>query len=118
MTERLRRSTAPSERRGSEERHRDIERALVERCKEGHDDAFRGLYRAYAPKTSELYDKWQDPLEQRNVAEDWPEVYEDLNGKAEAYLASRPPPWGDDAPTVEINEMQLNQLRALGYGVQ
>jgi hypothetical protein len=27
-------------------------------------------------------------------------------------------PWGDDAPTVEINEMQLNQLRALGYGVQ
>ena len=38
--------------------------------------------------------------------------------EVEAYLASRPPPWGDDAPTVEIDEMQLNQLRALGYGVQ
>ncbi len=79
---------------------------------------WRLIYRAHAPKTSELYDKWQDPREQQNVADDWPEVVEDLKGKAEAYLASRPPPWGDDAPTVEINEMQLHQLRALGYGVQ
>jgi arylsulfatase A-like enzyme len=79
---------------------------------------WRLIYRARAPKTSELYDKWQDPLEQQNVAEDWPEVFEDLTVKAEAYLASRPPPWGDDAPTVEIDEMQLHQLRALGYGVQ
>jgi choline-sulfatase len=79
---------------------------------------WRLIYRAHAPKTSELYDKWEDPREQQNVAEEWPEVFEDLTGKAEAYLASRPPPWGDDAPTVEINEMQLHQLRALGYGVQ
>jgi arylsulfatase A-like enzyme len=79
---------------------------------------WRLIYRARAPKTSELYDKWEDPREQQNVAEEWPEVFEDLKGKAEAYLASRPPPWGDDAPTVEINEMQLHQLRALGYGVQ
>ncbi len=79
---------------------------------------WRLIYRAHAPKKSELFDKWQDPREQRNVAEDWPEVFEDLSGKAKAYLASRPPPWGDDAPTVEIDEMQLHQLRALGYGVQ
>jgi arylsulfatase A-like enzyme len=79
---------------------------------------WRLIYYARAPKMSELYDKWQDPREQQNVADDWPEVWEDLKGKAEAYLASRPPPWGDDAPTVEINEMQLQQLRALGYGVQ
>ncbi|MBW2693630.1 MAG: sulfatase [Deltaproteobacteria bacterium] len=79
---------------------------------------WRLIYRAHAPKTSELYDKWEDPREQRNVADEWPEVLEDLTGKAEAYLASRPPPWGDDAPTVEINEMQLHQLRALGYGVK
>jgi arylsulfatase A-like enzyme len=79
---------------------------------------WRLIYYARAPKMSELYDKWQDPREQQNVADDWPEVREDLKGKAEAYLASRPPPWGDDAPTVEINEMQLQQLRALGYGVR
>jgi len=83
-----------------------------------NEGRWRLIYRAHAPKTSELYDKWQDPHEQRNVAKDWPEVYEDLTAKAEAYLASRPPPWGDDAPTVEIDKMQLQQLRALGYGVQ
>jgi arylsulfatase A-like enzyme len=79
---------------------------------------WRLIYRSRAPKRSELYDKWQDPQEQQNLADDWPEVFEDLTEKAEAYLASRPPPWGDDAPTIEIDEMQLNQLRALGYGVK
>jgi len=83
-----------------------------------NEGRWRLIYRAHAPKTSELYDKWQDPREQQNLADDWPEVLEDLTAKAEAYLASRPPPWGDDAPAVEIDEMQLNQLRALGYGVQ
>jgi len=79
---------------------------------------WRLIYRARAPKRAELYDKWQDPREQQDLADDRPEVLADLKTKAEAYLASRPPPWGDDAPTVEIDEMQLNQLRALGYGVQ
>jgi arylsulfatase A-like enzyme len=83
-----------------------------------NEGRWRLIYRAYAPEKSELYDKWQDSREQQNLAADQPEVFEDLKAKAEAYLASRPPPWGDDAPTVEIDEMQLNQLRALGYGVQ
>jgi arylsulfatase A-like enzyme len=76
------------------------------------------IYRERAPKSSELYDKLRDPREQQNLAGDQPEVTEDLAGKAKAYLESRPPPWGDDAPTVEIDEMQLNQLRAIGYGVK
>ncbi len=83
-----------------------------------NEGRWRLIYRASDPKASELYDTWQDPREQQNLADDWPEEFEDLKAKAEAYLASRPPPWGDDAPTVEIDEMQLHQLRALGYGVQ
>ena len=83
-----------------------------------NEGRWRLIYRAQTPKRSELYDKWQDPRELRNVADDWPEVLEDLNAKARAYLKSRPPPWGDDAPTVEIDEMRMNQLRALGYGVR
>ncbi len=83
-----------------------------------NEGRWRLIYRAYRPKHSELYDVWQDPREQRDVAEDWPSVTDDLNAKVVAYLDSPPPPWGDDAPTVEIDEMQLNQLRALGYGVQ
>ncbi len=67
---------------------------------------------------TELYDKSADPREQRNIVEEQPEVTERLKERAVAYLNSPPPPWGEDTPSVEIDEMQMNQLRALGYGVQ
>ena len=78
---------------------------------------WRLLYRAGFPKHSELYDKSDDPLEQQNLAAERPEVAKALNELALGYLKSPPPPWGD-APIIEIDEMELNQLRALGYGVQ
>ena len=78
----------------------------------------RPASRARYPARSELYDKWEDSLEQRDLAEEQPEVAARLNELASGYLQSPPPPWGEDAPTVEIDEMQLNQLRALGYGVR
>jgi arylsulfatase A-like enzyme len=79
---------------------------------------WRLIYRAAAPKRSELYDKREDPSEQRDLAAEQPEQTEALSREASAYLASRPPPWGGDAPSVEIDEMQLDQLRAIGYGVR
>ena len=36
--------------------------------------------------------------------------------QVDAYLASGPP-WKTDARHLEMDEMQLNQLRALGYAV-
>jgi arylsulfatase A-like enzyme len=83
-----------------------------------NEGRWRLIYHAAAPKRSELYDKGEDPLEQRDLAGEEPERIEALSEKAGAYLRSRPPPWGGDAPSVEIDEMQLNQLRALGYGVR
>jgi arylsulfatase A-like enzyme len=79
---------------------------------------WRLMFRAGYPKRTELYDKWADPREQRNIAHKEPEVTEALKERAVAYLNSPAPPWGDDAPSIEIDEMQLNQLRALGYGVK
>jgi arylsulfatase A-like enzyme len=79
---------------------------------------WRLIYRAASPERSELYDKWQDPLEQQDLAGEQSEVLADLKAMAGTYLQSRPPPWGEDTPTVEIDEMELNQLRALGYGVR
>jgi arylsulfatase A-like enzyme len=78
---------------------------------------WRLVFRAGVPAQSELYDKLQDPWEQRDIAADQPEVTDELNEMAVGYLDSPPPPWGDDAPVVEMDEMQMNQLRALGYGV-
>jgi arylsulfatase A-like enzyme len=80
---------------------------------------WRLMFRAGFPKRSELYDKRADPREQRDVAGEQPEVTETLIERALTYLESPPPPWGEkDAPSIEIDELQLNQLRALGYGVQ
>jgi hypothetical protein len=66
---------------------------------------------------TEFYDKWADPREQRNVVGEQSEVTEALKERAVDYLNSPPPPWGEDTPRVEIDELQLQQLRALGYGV-
>ena len=79
---------------------------------------WRLMYRAGLPRQSELYDKRDDPREQRDLAGEQPEVAEAMNEMALGYLKSPPPSWGADAPVIEIDEMQLNQLRALGYGVQ
>jgi arylsulfatase A-like enzyme len=79
---------------------------------------WRLMFRAGAPERTELYDKSVDPREQRNIAGEQPEVTEALKERAVAYLKSPPPPWGEDTPGVEIDEMQMNQLRALGYGVR
>ncbi|MEM7413571.1 MAG: sulfatase [Myxococcota bacterium] len=64
----------------------------------------------------ELFDADQDRRELQNVAEENPEVTARLRDEAERYL-EREPPWKDDAPTLELDEIQLNQLRALGYSL-
>jgi arylsulfatase A-like enzyme len=79
---------------------------------------WRLIYPAAQPKQAELFDKEADPAEQRNLADEHTEVVADLTAVANSYFESRPPPWGTDAPTVELDEMEMDQLRALGYGVQ
>ena len=47
---------------------------------------------------------------------DNPDVAEALTAEIEDYLAGESPSgWGEGATSVEIDEMELNQLRALGY---
>jgi arylsulfatase A-like enzyme len=79
---------------------------------------WRLIYRAAAPNRTELYDKWEDPGEQRNLARQESQLTETLSETASAYLESPPPPWGERPQQLEIDEVLLNQLRALGYGVQ
>ena len=63
----------------------------------------------------ELFDAATDPNELENVAADNPEIVDRLRKVAEAQLEVTPP-WGE-APTREIGELELNQLRALGYSI-
>jgi len=50
-----------------------------------------------------------------DVLESAPEVAQALRERAAAFLTPKPTPWGVAPVKVEIDEMQLNQLRALGY---
>ena len=65
----------------------------------------------------ELFDRSQDRLEQRDVRVQHPEVASRLRELVTRYFESEPAPWGVDTPRVEIDQMELNQLRALGYAV-
>ncbi|MGB0618986.1 MAG: sulfatase [Myxococcota bacterium] len=77
-----------------------------------------------------LFDRAGDPEERRDMLratspgkpdgfdseESYAEVADRLRDVAEAYLEDAPPPpWGEGDYSVEIDEMELNQLRALGY---
>jgi arylsulfatase A-like enzyme len=64
----------------------------------------------------ELFHAESDPSERENLLEELPEVAGELRARALAYLEEEPP-WGTTEPSLEIDEMQLNQLRALGYKV-
>jgi arylsulfatase A-like enzyme len=63
----------------------------------------------------QLYDSKGDPAEVHDRAKEDPQTLERLRGLADSYLALKPP-WGE-APTREVSELELNQLRALGYAV-
>ncbi len=77
---------------------------------------YRLVHRA-AAGTGQLYDLASDPREQVDIGAEQPDVLERLTAVAGAYL-ERPPAEWQMAPAVELDDAQLDQLRALGYSVQ
>jgi arylsulfatase A-like enzyme len=77
------------------------------------EGSLRLYHHAGRPGRDELYDLDQDSEERRNLASVRPEDRARLRGLAISQL-ERKPDW-DLAPALEIDEMELNQLRALGY---
>jgi arylsulfatase A-like enzyme len=78
---------------------------------------FRFIHSATADgePIEQLFDASDDPEESVDVLESAPEVAQALRERAAAFLTPKPTPWGVAPVKVEIDEMQLNQLRALGY---
>ncbi|MAI80360.1 MAG: hypothetical protein CL917_15535 [Deltaproteobacteria bacterium] len=81
------------------------------------DGPLRLVHDPTAPESDLLYNVELDPLEQTNIAEIDPENLEKLKHIAEEHLA-RKPVWEGGAPQVEIDEMHLKQLRAIGYSIE
>jgi arylsulfatase A-like enzyme len=67
------------------------------------------------PVVEQLFDASDDPRELHDRSEENPETLERLRAVADAYSEEKPP-WGE-TPTREIDELELNLLRALGYKV-
>jgi arylsulfatase A-like enzyme len=81
---------------------------------------YRYVRREAAPNgnstpTEELFDAASDPKELEDVLENRPEVADRLRRIAADQLEEAPT-WGE-APKREIGELELNQLRALGYAL-
>jgi arylsulfatase A-like enzyme len=64
----------------------------------------------------ELFDLSADVDQLEDVHAERAEVAERMSALADSYLEGKPP-WSEEAPSLEMDEMQLQQLRALGYAV-
>ena len=79
-------------------------------------DAQRLLYNHTKPdETLQVFDLAADPSERRNLRRKPPEWSAELRPQLDASFGGKAP-WGD-GKRVDIDEMELNQLRALGYVV-
>lgn len=69
------------------------------------------------PNSVAFYDWSSDPGEAMNRAAENPPQLQPMLERIDRYLKDSEPPWGVESPTIEIDELRLNQLRALGYRV-
>ena len=70
------------------------------------------------PERSELYDHGVDPGETNDLYPGDPRAAEPLRALVEQYRAGAKPSWGVSPREVELDELRLNQLRALGYAIE
>ena len=64
----------------------------------------------------ELFDATTDPAELEDLSASEAGIAESLRERALAYLESEPV-WTEEVPSLELDELELNHLRALGYSL-
>lgn len=69
------------------------------------------------PDRDRLYDVKSDHAELIDIAADEAGILQSLRETVQAYLDLEPP-WAGGAPEIELDEMSLRQLRALGYSIE
>jgi len=81
------------------------------------DGSLRLMLPLNAPEKAELYDHATDAGEQQDVAAARAADRDRLEQEARRYVEDSKIPWGEAPGQVELDELRLNQLRALGYVV-
>jgi arylsulfatase A-like enzyme len=70
------------------------------------------------PQRAELYDLAADPREQKNLADERAADRDRLARLVQGHFEGAVIPWGKSPDQVELDELRLNQLRALGYVIR
>jgi arylsulfatase A-like enzyme len=65
----------------------------------------------------ELFDTRDANGERHDLSAEQPERTARLRELAQSYRAMKPAPWATETKSLELDELELNQLRALGYAV-
>jgi len=81
------------------------------------DGDYRLIHHVADPEKDELFDERADAKETSNLAPHRAEPLAKLRERANLYLQGRTP-WEGGAPEIELDQLQLRQLRALGYSVE
>lgn len=76
---------------------------------------FRLIHDSESP--DRLFNLADDPGEKRDVADSFHGIVKSLRARVDDYL-KQTSPWEGGAPGIELDEMHLRQLRALGYSVE
>ncbi len=79
--------------------------------------AYRLIHDANHPEKDQLYRVESDRLEQSDVAADASDALAKLQDRAKLYLQGETP-WEGGAPEIELDDLHLRQLRALGYSIE
>jgi arylsulfatase A-like enzyme len=82
------------------------------------DGSLRLLFPINAPEMAELYDLAADPGEKENLATARAADRDRLAAMVRGHMEGATIPWGREPSEVQLDEMRLNQLRALGYMVR
>jgi len=69
------------------------------------------------PTVESLFDSATDPAERQNLIESQPAVLEELRQLADQYFKTEPPEWAGTPVSVELDESEAEELRALGYAI-
>ncbi len=66
---------------------------------------------------AQLYDRAADPTEQHDIAASDPDTAKRLRALVDDHAKDARPAWGAAPREVELDELRLNHLRALGYAI-
>jgi arylsulfatase A-like enzyme len=78
---------------------------------------YRLIHDAGDPTKDRLYNVEKDRLERVDMARDGGDTLAKLQDRAKLYLQGKTP-WEGGAPEIELDDLHLRQLRALGYSIE